>query len=179
MSRASGLTESRHPVHLSSYAEYMLHHAIAKHSPDMPLDAAALIGCGVTTGVGAVIHTAKVQPGETVAVIGCGSIGLSAINGGHCRCRPHHRHRHGAVQAGSAKKFGATDLVNAKEVDPVLAVQEMTQGGVHYSFEAIGLAVSAEQAFRMLRSGTATIIGMIPVGVNIELQCRRRVPCRA
>ncbi|MBL6719055.1 MAG: Zn-dependent alcohol dehydrogenase [Pseudomonadales bacterium] len=165
------------PVHqflnLSSYAEYMLlhEHAIAKIRPDMPLDVAALIGCGVTTGVGAVIHTAKVQPGETVAVIGCGGIGLSAING--------------AALAGAgriiaidmvpsklelAKKFGATDVVNAKEVDPVLAVQEMTKGGVHYSFEAIGLKVSAEQAFRMLRSGgTATIIGMIPVGVNIEL----------
>ena len=108
-------------------------------SPGYALDVAALIGCGVTTGVGAVIHTAKVQPGETVAVIG-GGIGLSAING--------------AAIAGAgriiaidmvpsklelAKKFGATDVVNAKEVDPVLAVQEMTQGGVHYSFEAIGL----------------------------------------
>jgi len=160
-------------LNLSSFAEYMLvhEHTIAKIRPDMPLDRAALIGCAVTTGVGAVIHTAKVEPGSTVAVIGCGGVGLSAING--------------AAIAGAARiiavdmvpgklelarKFGATDVVNAKEVDAVGAVVEMTQGGVHYSFEAIGLKVSAEQSFRMLRrGGTATIIGMIPVGTNIEL----------
>jgi len=160
-------------LNLSSFAEYMLvhEHAIAKIRPDMPLDRAALIGCGVTTGVGAVIHTAKVEPGSTVAVIGCGGVGLSAING--------------AAIAGAARiiavdmvpsklelarKFGATDVVNAKEVDAVGTVVEMTQGGVHYSFEAIGLKVTAEQSFKMLRrGGTATIIGMIPVGTNIEL----------
>lgn len=160
-------------LNLSSFAEYMLvhEHAIAKIRPDMPMAQAALIGCGVTTGVGAVIHTAKVEPGSTVAVIGCGGVGLSAING--------------AAIAGAARiiavdmvpsklelarKFGATDVVNAKEVDPVQAVQEMTSGGVHYSFEAIGLKVTAEQSFKMLaRGGTATIIGMIPVGTNIEL----------
>ena len=70
-------------LNLSSFAENMLvhEHAIVKIRPDMPLDRAALIGCGVTTGVGAVIHTAKVEPGATVAVIGCGGVGLSCING--------------------------------------------------------------------------------------------------
>ncbi|MEE4383875.1 MAG: Zn-dependent alcohol dehydrogenase [Pseudomonadales bacterium] len=165
------------PVHqflnLSSYAEQMLvhEHAIAKIREDMPLDVAALIGCGVTTGVGAVIHTAKVEPGSTVVVIGCGGIGLSAING--------------AAIAGAgriiavdrvpsklelARKFGATDVVNAAEKDPVGEVVEMTGGGVHYSFEAIGLKATAEQAFRMLKpGGTATVIGMIPPGVHVEL----------
>ncbi len=160
-------------LNLSSYAEQMLlhEHAIAKIRPDMPLDRAALIGCAVTTGVGAVIHTADVEPGSTVAVIGAGGIGLSAING--------------AAIAGAgriiavdmvpsklelARKFGATDVVNAKEKDVVGEIQEMTGGGVHYSFEAIGLKATAEQAFKMLRpGGTATIIGMIPVGTNIEL----------
>jgi len=160
-------------LNLSSFAEYMLvhEHAIAKIREDMPLDRAALIGCGVTTGVGAVIHTARVEPGSTVAVIGCGGIGLSAING--------------AAIAGAARiiaidtvpsklelarKFGATDVVNAKDKDPVGEVMEMTGGGVHYSFEAIGLKITAEQSFKMLaRGGTATIIGMIPVGTNIEL----------
>ncbi|HEX7038054.1 MAG TPA: Zn-dependent alcohol dehydrogenase [Pseudomonadales bacterium] len=160
-------------LNLSSFAEYMLvhEHAIAKIRPDMPLDRAALIGCGVTTGVGAVIHTAKVEPGSTVAVIGCGGVGLSAING--------------AAIAGAARiiavdmvpsklelarKFGATDVVNAKDGDPVQAVRELTGGGVHYSFEAIGLKQTAEQSFKMLaRGGVATIIGMIPVGTNIEL----------
>ncbi|MEZ5559419.1 MAG: Zn-dependent alcohol dehydrogenase [Pseudomonadales bacterium] len=160
-------------LNLSSFAEYMLvhEHAIAKIREDMPLDRAALIGCGVTTGVGAVIHTANVRPGETVAVVGCGGIGLSAING--------------AAIAGAARiiaidmvpsklelarKFGATDVINAKEKDAVGEVIEMTGGGVHYSFEAIGLKATAEQCFKMLRrGGTATIIGMIPVGTNIEL----------
>ena len=123
-------------LNLSSFAEYMLvhEHAIAKIREDMPMDRAALIGCGVTTGVGAVIHTARVEVGSTVAVIGCGGVGLS------------------------------------KDNDPVEAVRELTGGGVHYSFEAIGLKVTAEQSFKMLaRGGTATIIGMIPVGTNIEL----------
>jgi S-(hydroxymethyl)glutathione dehydrogenase/alcohol dehydrogenase len=160
-------------LNLSSFAEYMLvhEHAIAKIRPDMPLDRAALIGCAVTTGVGAVIHTAKVEPGSTVAVIGCGGVGLSAINGAAIAGAA----RIIAVDMVPAKlelarKFGATDVVNAKEVDAVGTVVEMTQGGVHYSFEAIGLKVSAEQSFKMLRrGGTATIIGMIPVGTNIEL----------
>ena len=161
-------------AHLSSFAEQMLihEHALVKIRDDMPLDRAALIGCAVTTGVGAVFHTAKVEPGSTVAVIGCGGVGLSCING--------------AAIAGAgriiaidtvesklemAKEFGATDAVNGRTQDPVEAVQEMTGGGVHYSFEAIGLKVTAEQAFDMLAmGGTATIIGMIPLGVKIELE---------
>ncbi len=160
-------------LNLSSFAEYMLvhEHTIVKVREDMPLDRAALIGCGVTTGVGAVIHTAGVEPGTTVAVIGCGGVGLSAING--------------AAIAGAgriiavdmvdskldlARKFGATDVVNASQGDAINEVREMTGGGVHYSFEAIGLKQTAEQAFKMLGfGGTATIIGMIPVGVNVEL----------
>ncbi|MDA1074708.1 MAG: Zn-dependent alcohol dehydrogenase [Proteobacteria bacterium] len=160
-------------ANLGSFAEYMLvhEHAVAKIRDDMPLDRAALIGCGVTTGVGAVIHTAAVEPGSTVAVIGCGGIGLSCING--------------AAIAGAgriiavdmvpsklelARKFGATDVVNGKNTDAVKEVIEMTGGGVHYSFEAIGLKATAEQAFRMLkRGGTATVIGMIPPGQMVSL----------
>ena len=146
-------------------------HAIAKVRPDMPMAQAALIGCGVTTGVGAVIHTAKVEPGSTVAVIGCGGVGLSAINGAEIA---------GAARIIAvdmvpsklelARKFGATDVVNAGEGDPVEAVRELTGGGVHYSFEAIGLKATTEQAFKMLnRGGVATVIGMIPVGTNVEI----------
>ena len=160
-------------ANLSSFAEQMLvhEHALVKINKDMPLDRAALIGCGVTTGVGAVFHTAKVEPGSTVAVIGCGGVGLSCING--------------AALAGAgkiiavdmvdsklemAKTFGATHTVNAKDGDSVQQVMELTGGGVHYSFEAIGLKQTAEDAFRMLRQGgAATIIGMIPVGTKIEL----------
>ena len=158
---------------LSSFAEQMLvhEHAIVKIREDMPLDRAALIGCGVTTGVGSVFHTAAVEPGSTVAVIGCGGVGLSCINGAELAGA-------GRIIAidtvenklDMAKTFGATDVVNASEVNAIGEVRELTGGGVQYSFEAIGLKQTAEQAFSMLRpGGTATIIGMIPIGVKIEL----------
>lgn len=160
-------------LNLSSFAEHMLvhEHACTAIRKDMPLDLAALIGCSVTTGVGAVIHTSHVRPGETVAVIGCGGVGLAAINGAAIAGAG----RIIAVDTqGSklnlAKVFGATDVVDASAGDPVKQIIEMTKGGVHHSFEAIGLKATAEQAFRMLaRGGTANIIGMIPVGVKIEL----------
>jgi S-(hydroxymethyl)glutathione dehydrogenase/alcohol dehydrogenase len=160
-------------AHLSGFAEQMLVHenAVVKIRDDMPLDRAALIGCGVMTGVGAIFRTARVEPGETVAVIGCGGVGLSAING--------------AALAGAsrifaidvvpsklelAKKFGATDVVNGRAVDPVEAVKEATSGGVHHALEAIGLKKTAEQAWAMLRpGGTATIIGMVPFGMTVEI----------
>ena len=158
---------------LSCFAEQMLVHenAMVKIDPDIPLDRAALVGCGVMTGVGAVFNAAKVEPGATVAVIGCGGVGLSAVNG--------------AALAGAeriiaidtvpsklevARELSATDTLNASNADPVKAVRDMTGGGVHYSFEALGTKTTAEQAFGMLRpGGTATIIGMIPLGVKIEL----------
>ena len=143
-------------LNLSSFAEQMLVHenAMVKIDADIPLDRAALVGCGVMTGVGAVFNTAKVEPGSTVAVIGCGGVGLSAVNG--------------AALAGAeriiaidtvasklevAREFGATDTFNASNADPVKAVRDMTGGGVHYSFEALGTKSTAEQAFGMLRAG--------------------------
>jgi S-(hydroxymethyl)glutathione dehydrogenase / alcohol dehydrogenase len=160
-------------LNLSSFAEQMLvhEHALVKINPDMPLDRAALLGCGVLTGVGAVFHTAKVEPGTTVAVIGCGGVGLATING--------------AAIAGAgriiaidtlpaklelAKKLGATDVVNPKDGDPVKQVRALTGGGVRYAFECLGAKITAEQSFSMLApGGVATIIGMIPVGTKIEL----------
>jgi S-(hydroxymethyl)glutathione dehydrogenase / alcohol dehydrogenase len=160
-------------LNLSSFAEEMLVHenSMVKIDPDIPLDRAALVGCGVMTGVGAVFNAAKVEPGATVAVIGCGGVGLSAVNG--------------AALAGAeriiaidtvasklelARELGATDTLNASNADPVKEVRDMTAGGVHYSFEALGTKTTAEQAFGMLRpGGTATIIGMVPLGVKIEL----------
>ena len=158
---------------LGSFAEMMLvhEHAVVKVREDMPMDRAALIGCGVTTGVGAVIHTAAVEPGSTVAVIGCGGIGLSAINGAALAGAS----RIIAVDMVSSKlelarNFGATDVVDASDGEAIEKVRELTGGGVHYSFEAIGLKATAEQAFRMLRpGGTATVIGMIPPGQMVEL----------
>lgn len=159
-------------ANLSSFAEQMLIHenALVKIRPDVPLDRAALVGCGVLTGVGAVVHAAKVKPGSTVAVIGCGGVGLSAVNG--------------AVLAGAgrviavdmlsskldlARKVGATDTVDASQVDPVAAVMEMTSGGAPFVFEALGLKETAEQAFAMLKpGGVATILGMFKPGQKLE-----------
>ena len=160
-------------LNLSSFAEQMLvhEHAVVKIREDMPMDRAALIGCGVMTGVGAVFRTANVQPGETVAVVGAGGIGLSAIQGARIAGA-------GKIIAVDtlesklevARQMGATDTVNAADTDAVAAVHELTGGGVHKSFEAVGLKQTAEQCFSMLRNGgTATIIGMIPFGTKIEV----------
>src|SRR5579862_5476263 len=160
-------------MNLSAFAEYMLvhEHAVVKVRDDVPLDRCALVGCGVMTGVGAVFHAAKVEPGATVAVIGCGGIGLSAVNGAALAGAE----RIIAIDTVAAKldlarELGATDTLNASNVDAVQQIREMTGGGVHYSFEAIGTKATAEQSFQMLRpGGTATIIGMVPFGLKIEL----------
>ena len=160
-------------ANLGAYAEKMLVHenAIVKIREDMPFGAAALIGCGVTTGVGAVLNTAKIEPGSSVVVFGCGGVGLAAIQGA----------RIGGARMiiavdtvesklATAKELGATHVVDASAGDPVKAIRELTGGGVEYSFEAIGLKRAAEQAFECLApGGTATVIGMIPVGQKVEL----------
>ncbi len=165
-------------VNLGSYAEYMLVHenALAKIRPDMPLDRAALIGCAVITGAGSVFHTARVEPGSSVAVVGCGGVGLACINGaaiaGAARIIAIDRE---PEKLELARKFGATDVIAATD-DPVKAVRDLTDGGVHYSFEAIGLKATAEQAFKMLRpGGTATVIGYDPGRRQCRGQRRRAV----
>ena len=169
------------PVHqflnISSFAERMLLHenAVVKIRDDMPLDRAALIGCGVMTGVGAALNTAKVEPGTTTAVFGAGGVGLAAIQG----CLIAGARQIIAVDVvesklGLAKQLGATHIVDASADDPVAKVRELSGGGVDYSFEAIGMAKVATQAFDCLRpGGTATIIGMIPVGHKVELDGRQ------
>ncbi len=160
-------------LNLSSFGEQMLVHenSMVKIDDDIPLDRAALVGCGVMTGVGAVFNAAKVEPGSTVAVIGCGGVGLSAVNGaalaGAARIIAIDRV---VAKLKVAKELGATDTMNVSNADPVEMVREMTGGGVHFSFEALGTKATAEQSFQMLRpGGTATIIGMVPFGVKIEL----------
>jgi S-(hydroxymethyl)glutathione dehydrogenase/alcohol dehydrogenase len=158
---------------LGSFAEQMVVHenATVKVRDDVPFEQLALIGCGVTTGVGAVLNTAKVEPGSTVAVVGCGGVGLSCIQGARLA---------GALRIiaidtvetklGLARELGATDIVDASAGDVVQRVLELTDGGVDYSFEAIGLKTAAEQCFEMLRrGGVATVIGMIPEGTKLEL----------
>ncbi|MGC1342606.1 MAG: alcohol dehydrogenase catalytic domain-containing protein, partial [Candidatus Binataceae bacterium] len=120
---------------VSSYCERMLLHenAIVKISDDIPLDRAALVGCGVTTGVGAVLNTAKVEPGSTVAVFGCGGVGLAAIQG----ARIAGARKIIAVdmfegKLAMAKRLGATDTVDASSSDPIDEIKKLTGGGVDY-----------------------------------------------
>jgi S-(hydroxymethyl)glutathione dehydrogenase/alcohol dehydrogenase len=174
---APRLSQGGQPVtqglNLGAYAEMMLVHenALVKIREDMPLDRAALIGCGVMTGVGAALNTAKVEPGSAVAVFGCGGVGLAVVQGAYIA---------GArmiiavdtveAKLATARQLGATHVVDASSHDPVAAIREMTGGGVDYAFEAIGLKATAEQAFNSLTSGgVATVIGMIPVGQKVEL----------
>jgi S-(hydroxymethyl)glutathione dehydrogenase / alcohol dehydrogenase len=158
---------------IASYAEKMLLHenAVVRIGDEIALDRAALIGCGVTTGLGAVLNTAKIDAGSKVAVFGTGGVGLAAIQGARIA---------GARmiiavdvfenKLAMARRLGATHTVDASSSDPVDAIRKMTNGGVDYSFEAIGLKKVAEQAYECLApGGTATIIGMIPVGQKVEI----------
>jgi S-(hydroxymethyl)glutathione dehydrogenase/alcohol dehydrogenase len=159
---------------LGGFAERMLVHerAVVKLPQEMPLDRAALLGCAVLTGIGAVRHAARVQVGETVAVIGCGGVGLNVIQG----ARMAGASRIVAVDRLStklqmAKTFGATDVVDASAVDPVEAVRELTGGGVRHALEVVGIGTTVEQAFGMLEPrGTATVVGAAPPNVEVRLK---------
>ncbi|MAE97164.1 MAG: alcohol dehydrogenase [Deltaproteobacteria bacterium] len=160
-------------ANLSSFAEKMLCHerGLVKIRPDMPLDQAALIGCGVTTGLGAALNTARVEPGSTCAIIGLGGVGLAALQG----CRIAGAGRIIAIDTQSfkldlARKMGATDVVNGADGDPVAQVVELTGGGVDYAFECIGLGVTVQQAVGMAKAGgAAVLVGVVPVGEMVEL----------
>jgi S-(hydroxymethyl)glutathione dehydrogenase/alcohol dehydrogenase len=174
---APRLSRNGQPVYalfdIGGFGELLLlhEHFLVKVRPEMPLDKAALIGCAVMTGVGAVLHTAGVRPGDTVAVIGCGGVGLNAVQGaaiaGADRIVAVDRV---ASKLDLARTFGATDVVDTTRDDAVQAVAELTRGGVDHAFEAIGLKATAEQAFRMVnKAGTATLIGVLPLGQTLEI----------
>jgi S-(hydroxymethyl)glutathione dehydrogenase/alcohol dehydrogenase len=128
----------------------------------IPLDKAALVGCGVMTGVGAAIHTARVTPGSSCAVFGCGGVGLSVIQG--CRLAGADRIIAVDVQDGKlemARRFGATDTVNGGDGLAVVGIHELTGGGVDFSFEAVGVPALMDQTYQAARrGGTATIVGV-------------------
>jgi S-(hydroxymethyl)glutathione dehydrogenase/alcohol dehydrogenase len=160
---------------VGSFAETMLsvENAVVKIPEEMPMEEAALIGCGVMTGVGAALYTAKVPGGGVVAVIGCGGIGLNVIQG----CRLAGAARIIAIDVMDSKlemarNFGATDTINSTGCDDVVAaVMELTGGlGVEYSFEAVGIPDLATLAWNLIRSGgTATIVGMMPMGSEVKV----------
>ena len=159
---------------LGAYAELMLvhEHSVVKVRDDVPFEVLALIGCGVTTGVGAALNTARVEPGSTVAVLGCGGVGLSVVQG----ARIAGAGRIIAVDTvetklGMARELGATDVVDASGGDVVEKVLGLTGNrGVDYAFEAVGAKQTTEQAFEMLDDGaTAYVLGMVPEGTKIEI----------
>jgi len=154
-----------HFTGVASFAEYAVvpESGAVKIRQDVPLDVAALVGCGVMTGVGAVINTAKVEPGASVAVIGCGGVGLNVVQG--------------AALAGAekiiavdlnpkklewARQFGATHTVNPADGDPISQVLALTDGlGADYAFEVIGRADTAAQAYHSIRpGGMAVVVGV-------------------
>jgi S-(hydroxymethyl)glutathione dehydrogenase/alcohol dehydrogenase len=164
-----------HFMGTSTFSEYTVlpEISIAKVSSDAPLEKVCLLGCGITTGIGAVLNTAKVEPGSTVAVFGLGGVGLSCIQG--------------AVMAKAsrilaidmnpnkfdfAKQMGATDCVNPKDHDGPIqeVIVEMTDGGVDYSFEAIGNVNTMRAALECCHKGwgESTIIGVAGSGQEIS-----------
>jgi S-(hydroxymethyl)glutathione dehydrogenase/alcohol dehydrogenase len=164
-----------HYMGTSTFSEYTVlpEIALAKINPAAPLDKVCLLGCGITTGIGAVLNTAKVEPGSSVAVFGLGGIGLSVIQG--------------AVMAGAerilavdinpekfimAEQLGATDMVNPKDYDAPIqeVIVELTDGGVDYSFECIGNTELMRSALECCHKGwgESVIIGVAGAGQEIS-----------
>jgi S-(hydroxymethyl)glutathione dehydrogenase/alcohol dehydrogenase len=162
---------------LGGFAEMMLLHekAVVAIDDDLPLDRASLVGCGVTTGVGAALNTAQVKPGSSVAVFGCGGVGVSVIQGARLA---------GARQIiaidvvpsklDTARHFGATDVLLSGpdgEADPVRAIKRLSRGGVDYAFDAVGIpALSAQCLYAVGPRGVACIVGAIPQGQKLEVE---------
>jgi S-(hydroxymethyl)glutathione dehydrogenase/alcohol dehydrogenase len=144
--------------------------ALAKIRDDAPFDKVCYIGCGVTTGLGAVINTAQAEPGSNIAVFGLGGIGLNVIQG----ARLIGADRIIGVDLNPAKvplaeKFGMTDFINPADTDPVEAIVELTGGGVDYSFECIGNVDVMRQALECCHKGwgESVIIGVAASGKEI------------
>lgn len=163
-----------HYLGVSSWAEEVVVPASGaiKVRDDAPLDVIALVGCAVATGVGAVTNTASVEPGSTVAVIGCGGVGLNVVQG----ARLAGAERIVAIDIVPAKTelaltFGATDRIDARESNPISALLELIPDGVDYAFDAIGRTQTTEQAIRMLGlGGAAVIVGLPPTGSKASFE---------
>lgn len=144
---------------------------LVKVREDVPIERLASIGCAVVTGVGAVVNTAKVTEGSTVAVWGCGGVGLNVIQGaaiaGASRIIAIDV---AASKFGFAKQFGATDTIDASKTNPVEAVMELTDGGADYTFEVIGKPQTLRQAFdSTCAGGTACMVGVPPSGGEVSV----------
>ena len=160
-------------IGISSYAERMLLHenSVVKIDPALPLDRAALVGCGVLTGVGAALRSAGLEAGQTVAVFGCGGVGLSIVQGARIGgARKIIALDRFDSKLEMARRVGATHAVNTSNDDPVEAVRALTGGaGVDHAFEAVGNTTLVRQAIESLAiRGTATIVGVLPPDAKIE-----------
>ncbi len=166
--------EIKHFAGVSSFSNYTVlpEKAVLKIPDDLPLERAALLGCAVITGVGAVINAAQVRPGRTVAVFGSGGVGINVVQG--------------AVLAGAEKviavdllesrleqaiRFGASHAVNASAGDPVEQIRQLTGGrGVDYAFEVIGLPLTMRQAYDCLaKRGVAVVVGLTPTTAELTV----------
>ena len=166
--------EIKHFAGVSSFSNYTVlpEKAALKIPDDLPLERAALLGCAVITGFGAVVNAAQVRPGRTVAVFGVGGVGINVVQG--------------AVLAGAekiiavdllesrlehAKRFGATHVVNASAGDPVEQIRDLTGGrGVDYAFEVIGLPITMRQAYDCLaKRGVAMVVGITPTTAEVTV----------
>ena len=166
--------EIKHFAGVSSFSNYTVlpEKAVLKIPDDLPLERAALLGCAVITGFGAVVNAAQVKPGRTVAVFGVGGVGINVVQG--------------AVLAGAgkiiavdllesrlehAKRFGATHVVNASAGDPVEQIRDLTGGrGVDYAFEVVGLPITMRQAYDSLaKRGVAMVVGITPTTAEVTV----------
>ena len=166
---ARRLSENGQPINhfvgLAAFAEHTVvaRQAVQKIDKRIPLEIAALFGCAVMTGVGTVVNAAGVQPGQSVAVVGMGGVGLSGVMG--------------AVAAGAtqvvavdiaddklavARQMGATHTVNAKDPDAVEQIRRITNGGVHHALEMVGAVAGLELAFKVTRKGGTTVTVGLP-----------------
>ena len=166
--------EIKHFAGVSSFSNYTVvpQGSVLKIPDDILLERAALLGCGVITGVGAAVNGAGVKPGRTVAVFGTGGVGINVVQG--------------AALAGAekviavdlfesrlarAEEFGATHVINAKDGDPVEQIRDLTDGrGVDYAFEVVGLAETMRQAFDSLaKRGVAMVVGITPNTAEVTI----------
>ncbi len=158
--------ELHHFTCVSSWAERAVvpESGVLRISEEVPFTVAALLGCAVTTGVGAVINTARVKPGSSVAVFGAGGVGINVVQGARIA---------GAAmiiavdliehRLDAARRFGATHVINPNAEDPVKMIQSLTRGGADYAFEVIGRAAVVRQAVESLaRGGVAVAVGIPP-----------------
>ncbi len=171
--------ELNHFMAQSSFAEYAVveESAAVKVRDDAPLDVVCLLGCGASTGIGAVINKAKVKAGSSVAVFGCGGVGMAVIMAaklvGARQIFAVARHDSTLEMA---REFGATNLVNASKDDPVAKIAEASGGGVDYSFESVGNPEVMTQAFHSVYprpGGMAVILGLAPIGATFPIEAWR------